>query len=140
MSKSITRSMFSEGFTERRDLEQYIWTEETVRRLMHALEFTGECCCLTTPSLAHAWHEEGRDEALYDIDTRFKYLPKFRYWDLRYPEATNDKFRIIVFDPPFFYIPMEVLFDAVKIIVNGDFGTKILLGFLKREEAELMKW
>lgn len=138
---TMSRSMFEEGFVERHDLEQYFWTEETVKRLMNALDdFYEQCCCLTTPSLAHAWHLEGREEVLLDIDTRFDYLPKFKYYDITHPYEIEDQFRIVVFDPPFFYIPMDKIFEAVCKIVHGNFNSKIMIGFLKREEKELMKY
>ena len=134
------RSMFSDGFTERRDLEQYFWTQETVHKLMDALRYQYDPCCLGTPSLAHAWHvEEKRAEWLFDIDERFDYLPKFRYYDIRAPEDVDESFRIVICDPPFFYIPMEQIFAAVERICKGDFNTKILIGFLKREESTLLK-
>lgn len=138
--KSSSRSMFADGFVERHDLEQYFWTKNTVERLMKALNDFGDCCCLTTPSLAHGWHVQGKEEALYDIDRRFEYLPKFRYYDITTPDDVEDSYRIVVFDPPFFYIPMEVMFKAVCKIVHDNFKTKILIGFLKREEKELMKY
>src|SRR5690242_10355913 len=106
---SKDRSMFAEGFTERHDLEQYFWTQETVEKLLEALSDYEDCCCLATPSLAHAWHLQSREETLLDIDTRFAYLPKFRYYDLRNPEDVDDQYRIVIFDPPFFYISMEDL-------------------------------
>ncbi len=134
--------MFADGFTERHDLEQYFWTRRTVSRLLHALQFTDDCCCLVTPSLAQAMHEAGRDEMLLDIDTRFSYLPKFRYWDLRHPEPVDAgdgrPFQVVVFDPPFFYIPMSQLYDAVLEVCNGDTTTKIMVGFLQREEPLLL--
>ena len=134
------KSMFKDGFTERHDLEQYFWTQETVTKLVNAITMYEEVCCLTTPSLAHALYIEGKDEPLYDIDKRFEYLPKFRYYDLRSPDDVKETFRIVVFDPPFFYIPMKQMFKAVCKVVNNDFKTKILIGFLKREETELMKY
>ena len=141
-NKTTYRSMFKDGFEERHDLEQYFWTEDTVKKLMLAMESFTDVCCLTTPSLAHAWHIEGKEEALYDIDTRFEYLPKFRYYDISkdYLDEVKEQFRIVVFDPPFFYIPMEQLFKAVSHIVNNDFNTKIMIGFLKREEKSLLEY
>jgi hypothetical protein len=137
---ATNRSMFSEGFTERRDLEQYFWTTECVHKLMYALRYQFDPCCLGTPSLAHAWHfEENRSEWLFDIDERFNYLPKFRYFDIRSPENQDETFRVVICDPPFFYIPLEQIFAAVEMICKGDFSTKILIGFLKREEATLLK-
>lgn len=139
--ESSNRSMFSNGFQERHDLEQCFWTDATVFRLLKALEYSSDCCCLTTPTLAVAFHENGRDEVLLDIDERFDYLPKFRYWDLRNPtELDSDSFQVIVFDPPFFYIPMEALYKAVLAVCNGNTSTKIMIGFLIREEKELLTW
>lgn len=128
-------------FVERHDLEQYFWTESTVDRLKKALfHFYEECCCLTTPTLAHSWHLEGREEYLFDIDRRFEYLPKFRYFNLITPENVEETFEVIIFDPPFFYISMEKMYEAVCKIVKDNFKTKILIGFLKREERELMRY
>ena len=135
------RSMFPRGFRERHDIEQYFWTEETVNQIMRAVEceYQGAVCCMTTPSLAHAFFMNGRSEVLLDIDLRFQYLPKFRYFDIQSPTASDaENSRIIVFDPPFFYIPMEILFAAVRTICRNDFKTKLLVGFLAREEAALL--
>jgi Probable N6-adenine methyltransferase len=137
----VPRNMFANGFRERLDIEQYFWTESTVHLLMKALEFSGDCCCMTTPTLANAFHMQGNDQLLLDIDRRWEVLPKFRYWDLLSPTslAGEDPFRIIIFDPPFFYIPMETLYKAVLAACDGDTTTKLLVGFLKREESELMR-
>lgn len=139
ISSSQSRSMFEDGFVERFDLEQYFWTEETVNRLLNALQFTSDCCCLTTPSLGVGFHKIGRDEAVLDIDTRFEYLPKFRYFDLRFPHDLDDTFRIIVMDPPFFYISLETIKQAVVSLTKGDPSVKLMIGFLKREESALLK-
>ena len=60
-----------------------------------------------TPNVAHQIHEENRNECLLDIDKRFNYLPKFRYYDMTKPSQINDKFRLLILDPPFFIIPIE---------------------------------
>lgn len=143
VSKLTCQSMFANGFKERYDLEQYFWTRETVARLMHALQFYTDCCCLATPSLAQAMHEKGQDEVLLDVDSRFEYLPKFIYWDIRNPQEVHTEhgkpFKIVVFDPPFFYIPMHQLYNAVLKVCANDTTTKIMIGFLKREEPLLMR-
>lgn len=139
------RSMFASGFTERYDLEQYFWTEETVQRLLHALEYTSDCCCLTTPSLGHGFHTIGREEVVLDIDERFAYLPKFRYFDIRFPYPQEEDFQILILDPPFFYLPMSVIYEAVLVITKGltgrssGGGVKLMIGFLKREEKILLE-
>jgi hypothetical protein len=132
------RSMFNDGFEERTDLEQYFWTEDTVNRLIEALQYTTDCCCLTTPSLGVGFHNIGREEVVLDIDKRFDFLPKFRYFDIRYPVPQKEDFRIVVMDPPFFYIPMDVIKKAVLTITNGNTNVKLMIGFLKREEKILL--
>lgn len=142
------RHMFSRGFLERRDLEQYFWTEKCVQGILTGVKSTfgaDESCCLCTPTLAEAWWIEGESASLLDIDERFRYLPKYRYFDLRYPDQTQlepdrDSWRVIVFDPPFFYISLEMLFKAVEYICDGRTDrTKLLIGFLKREEKLLLE-
>lgn len=145
----VGRSMFVSGFTERRDLEQYFWTDNTIRAIKFALQSTFDTdssLCLCTPTVAHAWWmDDGVGVSLLDLDTRFEYLPKFRYFDLRVPSATDlepecSMWRVIVFDPPFFYIPMDVLYKAVMYVSKGNTKqTKLLVGFLKREERILLE-
>ena len=135
------RDVFLDGLPERHEYEQFFWNRDTVERLIKACEyqFTEETCCLTTPSLAHEWHARGRDEVLLDIDTRFDYLPKFRYYDVRDPHALPDsKFRLLIIDPPFFAVPIEQFRVAVDVLTNKDYDTRILLAFLRREEGRLL--
>ncbi|CAM6101098.1 unnamed protein product [Calypogeia fissa] len=145
------RHMFDKGFVERHDLEQYVWTTNTVNALTKALSYEPKLCCMATPSIAQAFYlEDGRAVRLLDIDTRFTYLPGFLYWDIRKPEPImpaggsneeelEEEFRVVVFDPPFFYIPMHELHRAVLQVCRGNFRTKLLIGFLVREEANLLK-
>lgn len=161
------RSMFSDGFVERHDLEQYFWTEDTVEQLRGSLTLShpveGSVCCLTTPSLAHAFYQSDRVEPLLDIDTRFSYLPGFRYFDIgntqtwgSHEQGDDDDpattttteessggsshgFKVVVVDPPFFYLSIESIYRAVLHVAGGDVRTKILIGFLVREERELLR-
>lgn len=145
-----SKSMFENGFTERTDLEQYFWTEDTVQRLITSLssiinddeEEVKEmetCCCLTTPSLGHGLHVRGYDEPVLDLDRRFEYLPKYRFFDILTPTEYEKSFKILIMDPPFFYIPMEKLLEAVMILLRGDTSTKLMVGFLMREEKTLLE-
>ncbi len=130
---------FKDEIEEIHAWEQFFWTCHTVHKLMEACKYIyiDETCCLTTPSLAHGWSEVGRNEVLLDIDTRFNYLPKFKYYDIHDPQVLNQTFRLLIFDPPFFLIPMEQLLEAVNIITNNNYTTKIMMAFLKRAEKEL---
>ncbi|CAB4038258.1 Hypothetical predicted protein, partial [Paramuricea clavata] len=66
-------------------------------------------------------------------------LTTYQSSDILTPENQDETFRVVICDPPFFYIPMAQIFEAVEMICKGDFSTKILIGFLKREEATLLK-
>lgn len=146
---SVRTDVFGGTLDENHKFEQFFWTKETVEALVKGLAFVYEekTCCLTTPSLAHRWHELGRDEVLLDIDTRFSYLPKFHYFDIRKPvlplqereadDAGEEGFRLLVLDPPFFIIPIEKIREAVDLITGGDLETKLIIGWLLRAEKSL---
>jgi hypothetical protein len=135
------QNVFNNKIPEDHKLEQFFWNEDTVRRLMESCKylFENETCCLMTPTIAHLWHtEEGRDEVLLDIDKRFDYLPKYRYYDVRVPETIkNESFRLIIMDPPFFIIPIEVIAKAVEVLTGGDPSVKIMIAYYVRGEQKL---
>ena len=149
----LRSDVFNGKVNENHKFEQFFWTADTVEALIGGLQYVYEekTCCMTTPSLAHRWHELGRDEVLLDIDTRFSYLPKFHYFDIRNPtdlEAQSTSgvtqnilgeahFRLLVLDPPFFAIPVEEIRRAVDYLTNGDFSTKIIIAWLLRAEKSL---
>lgn len=137
--KNGKSKVFSNQMEENQAVEQYFWTKDTVERLIKACNFVYEekTCCLMTPSLAHGWHEQDRDEVLLDIDKRFNYLPKFHYYDVRDPQKMNQDFRLLILDPPFFYIPIETIRDCVDKLTNKDYSTRIMMAFLKRGEKRM---
>lgn len=142
--KKSKGNVFKNAIEENHSLEQFFWTTETVEKLAKACNYvyTEETCCLTTPSLAQYWHEQGRDETLLDIDQRFSYLPSFKYFDLRQPDldGLEDKtFRLLIIDPPFFLIPIETVAACVDEITGRDYTTKILIAFILRGEQRLRK-
>ena len=135
------KDVFQTGMVEKHEYEQFFWTHNTVEKLMKACQFqyVEKTCCLTTPSLAHKWHVNGRDEVLLDIDRRFSYLPKFTYYDVFHPLKLPNEFRLLILDPPFFAVPIEQIRIAVDTITDSNFETKILIAFIKREELRLLK-
>ncbi len=133
------KDIFDNKLTEKRELEQYFWTSKTVKDILNACQYVTDTCCFTTPSLAHAFHEEGREEKLLDIDERFKYLPRFEKFDIKNPHSIDESFNIIVIDPPFFNISTKELFDATNIITNNDYSTNIIIAYLKRFEYPLLE-
>jgi hypothetical protein len=135
-----SKTVVATEFKERHEVEQYFWSERTVCTLASALAGMQNICCLTTPALAQALHEEGsKDVTLLDIDERFASLPGFCHFDLLKPTCAASRFDVIVFDPPFFYIPAQQLKRAVIAITSGRTDVPLLMAFLVREEAELLR-
>lgn len=53
---------------------------------------------------------------LLDIDTRFKELKGFHYFDLKNPHYFANKFELIIVDPPFFGISLADMAQAITMI------------------------
>jgi hypothetical protein len=133
--------IFYNKFKEKRNLEQFFWTSDTVKKILNACQYITECCCFTTPSLAEGFHNNGEEQVLLDIDERFDYLPRFEKFDIinpHVPKGSGD-FNIIVIDPPFFNISVKQLFDATNIITNNNYNTNIVIAFLVRYEFPLLE-
>ena len=96
-------------------------------------------CLVCCPSLAKAMHDDwGYDVTLLDIDTRFKDLPGFQYWDLKEPvPIEGKKFDMILMDPPFFSVNSEEQAHAMSVLANQDYSTKLLLSWPKKDEYPL---
>jgi hypothetical protein len=136
--KSIN-DVFDGNINENHEYEQFFWTKNVVDNIIKSIgyNYIEEICCFTTPSLAHQLHQNGQDEVLLDIDKRFSYLPKFKYYDAYDPKHLDEKFRLLIIDPPFFAIPIEIIRDAVDIITNKNYNTKIIIAYIKRNEKRL---
>ena len=134
-------SVFVNGMDEKHEYEQFFWTQNVVDKLMDACkyQFVEKICCLTTPSLAHGFHDNDREEVLLDVDKRFSYLPKYKYYDVRDPYKMNESFELLVLDPPFYVVPIEQFKTAVDVLTGKNYETKLIIGFLKREEKRLMQ-
>lgn|SRR3990167_461477 len=134
------RDVFNNKITENHDYEQFFWTKNVVQKIIDSIgyQYKEEICCFTTPSIAHKMHENSQDEVLLDIDTRFNYLPKFKYYDAYNPRKNDtDFYKLLIIDPPFFAIPIEIIKKAVDVITNNNYDTKILIAYIKRNEKRL---
>ena len=138
-TKNKKKDIFNNKLSEKRELEQYFWTSKTVKDLLKACEYISNTCCFTTPSLAHGFFKNGRNEKLLDIDTRFTYLPRFEKFDIKNPHSINEKFNIIVIDPPFFNISTQELLEATNYITNCNYKTNIIIAYLVRFEYALLE-
>lgn len=131
--------VFNNEIKENHENEQFFWTKNTVELLLKACQYEYNCCCFTTPSLAHAFYENGRNEALLDIDERFNYLPGFMKFDIKDPHSPESEYNIIVIDPPFFVTSIQQLYDATEMITGGNKNVNIMIGFLTRYEKTLLE-
>jgi hypothetical protein len=138
---SKASDVFNGNMSEKHELEQYFWTTKIVKTILNATQYLyTECCCFATPSLAHVFHQSGKDQVLLDIDTRFSYLPRFERFDITMPHSPNGagNFEILVIDPPFCGITTEQLYRATEIITGGNHDTKIIIAYLVRYEHALL--
>lgn len=108
----------ADNFIERRDEERFLLTKACVNGIMNAIiEFYPEredleekVCCMCVPSLAKAfWDTHGIKITSLEIDERFESLPGHTYFDLLNPKTLERKFDLVVFDPPFFGVPLEMM-------------------------------
>lgn len=131
--------VFMGKIKEKTEYEQFFWSKNVVDSIIHSIgcEYTEKICCFTTPSVAHQMHMNGQDEVLLDIDKRFEYLPKFKYYDAYDPKNLKEDFRLLIIDPPFFVIPIEQIKKAVDVITKNDYNTRILIAYIKRNEKRL---
>jgi hypothetical protein len=141
ISKVYKDDIFKNKIKENRELEQYFWTSDSVKKILNACEYITDCCCFTTPSLAEGFKNIGRDEKILDIDERFSYLKYFEKFDIKNPHVPDGSgnFNIIVIDPPFFNITTKELFEATNIITDNNFSTNIMIAYLVRFEYPLLE-
>ena len=140
-TETYKKDIFNNKIKERHDLEQFFWTGDIVKKLLTACEYTSDCCCFTTPSLAEGFRCVNRDEKLLDIDERFSYLKLFEKFDIKNPHCPDGagNFNLIIIDPPFFNVTIKELFEATNYITNNNYNTNLIIAFLVRCEYSLLE-
>lgn len=123
---------------ELRANEQYFFTDETVRRLADALERFERPCVLCAPQVGAELEQRGRAVATLDIDERFARLRSFRRWDVCRPSHLDERFDVILCDPPFFNASLSQLFAAVRMLAHFDFARPVMISYLKRREIAIL--
>jgi hypothetical protein len=153
--------------TELREIEQYFFSENVIRNIVEALEYEENIICLGTPAVADGFYKfKNRNVLCLDVDTRFNYLPGFRYFDMLRPteiyqnensenlqisenfeenlEIKNNKSQqvckpnVLIIDPPFFKMNLLDLYNCVEFLTKGDKSSKIIFAFVHREERALL--
>jgi hypothetical protein len=124
---------------ERHEHEQYFFDEPTLSRLADVVAPFENPCCLCAPMLGAALAKRGVAVRILDLDERFASLPGFRRYDLRQPEWLGESFGLIVCDPPFLNVSLGHLFAALRVLSCNDYRQPLLLSYLRRREARLLK-
>ncbi|GMT16720.1 hypothetical protein PFISCL1PPCAC_8017, partial [Pristionchus fissidentatus] len=138
---------FDLSFPERRENQQYFYSRSTARLLIDAvLDFfhhdhervEREFACVCAPSIAEILYREYSISVhLFDIDTRFSFLPLFTPFDLLSPPPpSSSPFSLIVFDPPYFGVPISTMRTSLSLLSSSN--TRYLIGFLRRDEHLLL--
>lgn len=112
--------------------EQYFFDEPTAERLCRGLEGFQRPVLLASPSLGAALHRRGRDVVTLDIDERFAHLPGFRCWDMRDPQRLEERFDLILCDPPFFGLSLSRLGRALAVLAQFDNRQPMAVSYLVR--------
>lgn len=116
-------------------LSQYNFAAETAAEIVTCLDGYASPCCLCTPTLAAEWQNNGRSVTLLDLDDRYAAFGQYIPYDLRDPVFINQRFDVIVADPPFF-LPQPV-HHAITTLV-GDSRPDLFLVFATDQEIELL--
>jgi hypothetical protein len=122
---------------ENRQREQCFFDAATVREWAAVAALFDNPCLLCAPTVG----AECRDlrAATLDVDTRFAVVPGFRSWDLKSPAHLNDRFGVILCDPPFFSVSLGQLARAIDVLAQFDREQPIAVTYLKRREMRLLE-
>jgi hypothetical protein len=123
---------------ERHEHEQYFFDAATLEHLAEFVRDFSNPCCLCAPLLGKALVERGVSTTILDTDERFSSVAGFQHYDLYRPVPLQQKFGIIVCDPPFFKVSLSQLFQAVRLLSQFDYAQPLLICYLRRRAANIM--
>jgi Probable N6-adenine methyltransferase len=95
-------------------------------------------CCLCAPLLGQYLARRGVAVCILDIDDRFAATPGFRRYDIYRPEWLDERFDLIVCDPPFFKVSLSQLFAAIRLLSHHDHAQPLLISYLKRRSSAVL--
>lgn len=126
-------------FDENHDNEQYFFTDDTRNKIVDIALKYDKVCCICCPTIGEELENHGHDVTILDIDIRFNYLSGFQYWDIRTPTYIDDKFDLIIMDPPFFNVSMTEIRKSLQMLTHYDISnTKLMISYLTRREKALI--
>ena len=119
--------------------EQYFFDEETLSYLSKVLLRWDSICCLCTPLLGQYLAERRNGITILDIDTRFDKVSGFKYYDLSDPKWLDEKYDLIICDPPFFGVSFSNLIDAIRKLSHYDLNQKLMICIVQRRSGKLLE-
>lgn len=115
---------------EKLEIEQYFFDEPTLDHLARFAARFDNPCCLCTPSLGQELERRGLRARTLDLDGRFSFLRGFRLYDISKPEPLDERFGVIICDPPFWSVPLTQLFETIKVLSRGDYSQPLIVNYL----------
>ena len=124
------------NLAERHEREQYFFDAVTVREWAGVAARFENPCILCAPTVGAEL--KGRATVL-DTDERFAVYAGFRRWDLNAPDHLQDRFGVILCDPPFFAVSLGRLAAAIDLLSGYDPAQPVAVTYLKRREKPLLE-
>ena len=122
--------------------EQYFFAPDELDRLCAFITAGGwrRVACLCAPMLGSVLTERMPEveATILDRDQRFAHLPGFVDYNIGRPPHLEQRFDLIVCDPPFFTVSLSTLFAAVRTLAHNDFTQPLLLSYLARRAGNVV--
>lgn len=122
---------------ENHQREQYFFGADTVSHLARFLTRFENPACLCAPMVGREVARLGHRITNLDIDERFAADPGFESFDLYRPRWIDQRFDVILCDPPFFNVSLSQLFHALRQLSHHDTDQALVIAFLKRRASAI---
>lgn len=118
--------------------EQYFFNQSTLERLAGFVQQFSQPCCLCAPLLGKTLAEQGVSIKILDIDERFASVPGFQRYDIYRPIWIDEKFDLIICDPPFYNVSLSQLFTAIRQLAHYNYNQPLIVSYLQRRAVNIM--
>ncbi len=116
--------------SENHNREQYFWTTDTIKRMADFIQDNYKYpCLLCCPSLGQELERRKIPHiTTLDIDKRFESIKSFEYFNIFKYTKYNVKtpFDVIIIDPPFYTIPSDQMYKAIRHLSQDNYDTHIV--------------
>lgn len=119
--------------------EQYFFDSRTLGQVADIVDCFEEPVLLGAPMVGMTLAARGRSVCVLDIDDRFSDLPGYRHWDLRRPTYLDQKFDLVVCDPPVVNTSLRELHQAVRVLTQFNTSVPVMIAYPSRRRDALMR-